>query len=87
MAAGAVVPAPRRAGTTNDRVAVYTWLMNLRAQVRLSTGYTLPNGTLSLDYVVVHDAPSAVVKEITDRFVMVALRPVGMIIPLTPDSR
>lgn len=87
MATGAVVPAPRGDGTTNDRAAVYTWLMNLRAQVKLSTGYNLPNGVLSLDYVVVHDAPSAVVKEITDRFAMVALRREGLIIPLTPTRR
>lgn len=87
MATGAVVPAPRGDGTANDRVTVYTWLMNLRSQVKVSTFHTLPNGTISHDYVVVHEAPPRVTKEITDRFVMVALRPVGMIIPLTPDSR
>lgn len=87
MAGSAVVPAPRGDGTTNDRVAVYTWLMNLRSQVKLSTYWITPGGVVSHDYVVVHDAPPRVVKEITDRFVMVSLHREGMLIPLTPTRR
>lgn len=87
MATGAVVPAPRGGGTTNDRVEVYTWLMNLRSQVKLSTFFVQPGGVINHDYVVVHDAPSRTVKEITDRFVMVSLHRDGLLIPLTPDSR
>lgn len=72
--------------TTNDRTEVFKYFANCRSQVKLSTFAIFGNGVVNHDYVVVHEAPPRVVKEIIGCMTMVALREDGLYIPLTPGS-
>lgn len=75
----------READLDNDRQAVFTYLMNCRSQVQVST-FALFNGVVNHDYVVVHDAPPRVVREIVGNFRMVGLsQGKGLVIPVTPE--
>lgn len=68
----------------NDRQAVYTYLMACDSQVKMST-FMLVNGIVNRNYVVVHDAPPRVVRELVGNFSEVGLREGnGLMIPVTP---
>lgn len=69
--------------TRNNRQAVFTYLMTCDAKVKVSTA-ALIGETISHDYVVVHEAPPIVVKEIIRQFTMVSLRADGLLIPIAP---
>ena len=69
----------------NNREEVYNYFMNCKSQVRLST-YALISGIVNHDYVVVHEAPPRVVREITGIMKLVALKADGLWIPLNPKS-
>jgi hypothetical protein len=69
----------------NDRGEVFTYLMNCRSQVKLSTFY-LVRGIVDHNYVVIHDAPPRVVSEIVRQFKCVSMRPEGLLIPLAKDN-
>jgi hypothetical protein len=71
----------------NDRQAVFTYLMNCRSQMKVSTFLVMQSGVVNHNYVVVHDAPPAVVQEIVGNFKMVGLKEgKGLLIPLTPEQ-
>lgn len=73
--------------TDNDRQAVYSYLMNCRSQVKMSTFLVTPSGVVDHNYVVVHDAPPRVVAEIVGNFVMVGLiEGKGLTIPLNKEA-
>jgi NAD kinase len=73
-------------GITNDRQAVFTYLMNCRLMLKVSIGAVVGR-VVNHDYIVVHDAPARAVSEIVGNFKMVELRSDGLLIPLTPDPR
>lgn len=69
--------------TSNDRQAVYTYLMGCGPGVKVSTGAVI-NGMVKADYVVVHDAPPRVTREILTTFHMVRVAEgMGLLIPIT----
>lgn len=71
----------------NDRETVYKYFMNCKSQVKLST-FALFNGIVDHDYIVVHDAPPRVVRELVGMLKMVSLREDGgLLIPLTKESQ
>ena len=71
---------------TNDRQAVFTYLMNCRSMVK-SSNYAVLGGVVSFDHVVVHEATPKATTEILRTFKMVGLYPDGLLIPLTPDPK
>ena len=77
---------PTREPLTNDRQAVFTYLMNCRLVLKISIGAVIGR-VVSHDYIVVHDAPAKAVSEIVGKFRMVELRADGLLIPLTPDPK
>lgn len=71
-------------GFVNDRQAVYTYFMTCGPLVKLSTGAVI-KGQVKADYVVVHDAPPRITREILSTFKMVGLTEgMGLLIPVTP---
>lgn len=63
---------------------MYTYLMGCGPGVKVSTGAVI-NGMVRADYVVVHDAPPRVTREIITTFNMVGLTEgMGLLIPITP---
>jgi hypothetical protein len=70
---------------SNNRAAVYTYLMNASPLVKLTTGAVLGD-IVRHDYVLVHSAPAKVVREIVNNFRMVELTPDGMLIPLAKEE-
>src|SRR6478735_32312 len=69
----------------NDRTEVFNYFMNCRSKVTLTTA-ALFNGIINQDYVVVHDAPPRVVKEIVGCMDLVSLKADGLYIPIDPQS-
>lgn len=72
--------------TTNDREAVFTYLMNSGMHVKVTIAPTI-NGIIRNDFVEIHDAPPRALREIVNNFTMVSLRPGGLLIPLTPVAQ
>lgn len=70
----------------NDREQVYTYFMNCKSQVKLST-YATFNGVIDHDYIAVHNAPPKVVAEIVGTMKMVSLTEQGLLIPLAKQKR
>ena len=69
--------------TSNERQDVYTYLMMCGPGVKVSTSAVL-NGMVKADYVVVHDAPPRVTREIITSFNMVRMAEgLGLLIPIT----
>lgn len=68
----------------NSREAVFDYLMTCNLLVTIQTGAVL-GGQVKRDFVVVSDAPSRVVSEITSLFRMVSLSAEagGLLIPVT----
>lgn len=70
--------------TRNDRQAVYTYFMTCGPLVKISLG-TVIKGIVRPDYIVVHEAPPRVTREIVSNFNMVSLTEgVGLMIPIAP---
>lgn len=71
----------------NDRQDVFAYLRDCRSQVKVSTFLILPSDVIDHNYVVVHDAPPRVVREIVNNFVMVGLgEDRGLVIPLSKET-
>lgn len=68
--------------TVNSREAVLTYLLGTRCHVKVTVNPVL-NGVVKGNLVEVHDAPPSVLREIVNNFVMVSLRPGGLLIPVT----
>ena len=66
----------------NDRKAVYDYLMNCGVAVKMST-FAIFDGVINTDYVVVHNAPPRVVRELVGFCKMVSMSEQGLLIPLT----
>jgi hypothetical protein len=74
-------------GIRNDRQAVYNYLMVCGPLVKVSTGAVI-KGMVHADYVVVHDAPPRVTREIISNFKGVGLTEgLGLLIPLEPAPK
>ncbi len=67
--------------TRNSRDDVFRYLANTKCLVKMSTAAVI-KGAVHRDYVVVHDAPPRVVRELINNFVMVGLSPDGLMIPI-----
>lgn len=70
--------------TRNERQDVYSYLMSCGPGVKVSTSAVI-NGMVNYDFVVVHDAPPRVTREILTTFHMVRVAEgLGLLIPLAP---
>ena len=65
----------------NEREDVFRFLANTGCVVKVSTAAVI-DGVVHHDYVVVHEAPSKVVRELVNNFAMVSLGPNGLRIPI-----
>jgi hypothetical protein len=65
----------------NDRETVYRYFMECGLAVKLST-FANFDGVINTDYVVVHNAPPRIVREIVSFCKMVSLTEQGLMIPL-----
>jgi hypothetical protein len=70
----------------NDRREVFEYFMNCGLAVSLST-FANFDGIINTDYVVVHNAPPRIVKEVVGTMNMVSLTEQGLMIPLTKKKR
>ncbi len=67
----------------NDRSEVFNYLMNCRSKVKLTTAAVF-NGIINQDYIVIHEAPPRVVREIVNCMDLVSLKEDGLYIPINP---
>jgi hypothetical protein len=67
----------------NERKHVFAYLADCGPLVKLSTGAVI-NGQVHHDYVVVHEAPPRVVREIVNNFSHVSLSADGLMIQIAP---
>lgn len=73
--------------TRNERQDVYAYFMACGPGVKMST-YAVIKGMVNADYIVVHDAPPRITREIITTFTGVGLTEgMGLLIPVTPLPR
>lgn len=69
--------------TRNDRQMVFSYLMNCGLLLKVSVG-AIVGGVFRNDYIVIHEAPPRVLREVINNFHMISLRSDGLLVPLTP---
>lgn len=73
--------------TRNERQDVYAYFMACGPGVKMSTSAVI-KGMVNADYIVVHDAPPRITREIITTFNGVGLTEgAGLMIPVTPLPR
>lgn len=70
----------------NDREDVLRYILHSGLVISFTMSDTI-NGAVHRDYLMIHNAPARVVREVVNNFVMVDLTPRGLRIPLTPLDR
>lgn len=71
---------------SNSRQLVFGYLASCESMIKVSLGMVTPGGFVDLNYVVIHEAPPRVVREVVSQMKMISLTEAGLVIPLNKPN-